>query len=77
MKLTSKGPGALPRKLREHGGRLPETEVSLEMAEDGVRIRPTAAARVQRLHEAIAGSRARADKGLRTADWMRLTRGDD
>lgn len=74
MKLTSKGPVALPRKLREHDGPLPETEVNSEMAEDGVRIRPPAAARVQRLREAIAGSRGRADKGLRTAEWVRLTR---
>jgi antitoxin PrlF len=74
MKLTSKGQVTIPRKLREHDGLLPETEVSFEMAEGGVLIRPTAAARVQRLREAIAGSRGRADKGLRTADWMRLTR---
>ncbi|MGQ0618862.1 MAG: AbrB/MazE/SpoVT family DNA-binding domain-containing protein [Panacagrimonas sp.] len=77
MRLTSKGHITIPQVLRERYGLLPDTEVSFEVASDGVRIRPAGAERMKRLRAAIAKSRGSATAGLGTDAIMRLARGED
>jgi AbrB family looped-hinge helix DNA binding protein len=73
-KITSKGQVTVPRRLRDHLGLKPGSEVDFELAEDGrVFLRPRGKAPESRFAR-LLGS---AGPGMTTDEIMALTRGED
>jgi antitoxin PrlF len=73
-RMTSKGQVTIPRRLREHLGLKPGSDVDFELAEDGrvfLRTRnPPPESRFARL-------RGSAEPGMTMDEIMTLTRGED
>jgi AbrB family looped-hinge helix DNA binding protein len=82
MRLTSKGQVTIPQGIRELAGLLPGSEVEFQFRNGQItleKVEPDAAIQRQRILSAInavAGS-ASAEPTLRTAEILRMTRGED
>jgi AbrB family looped-hinge helix DNA binding protein len=73
-KMTTKGQVTLPKRLRDHLGLKPGSDVSFELAEDGrvfLKTNPKAP------QSRFARLRGRAKVGMTTDELMALTRGED
>ena len=76
MRITSKGQVTIPREIRECGGFLPGTDVSLAMDADGtVRLKRVDAVSRPALAQAVTRLRGSAERRLSTEQIMALTRG--
>jgi antitoxin PrlF len=73
-KITTKGQVTIPRRLRDHLGLKPGSEVDFELAEDG---RVFLKTRNQAPESRFARLRGSAKLGLTTDELMALTRGED
>jgi AbrB family looped-hinge helix DNA binding protein len=73
-KMTSKGQVTIPRRLREHLGLKPGSDIEFELAEDG---RVFLKTRELPPESRFARLRGSAGPGMTTDEIMRLTRGED
>jgi AbrB family looped-hinge helix DNA binding protein len=73
-KMTAKGQVTLPKRLRDHLGLKPGSDVDFELAEDG---RVFLKTRNQAPESRFARLRGSAGPGMTTDEIMALTRGED
>jgi antitoxin PrlF len=73
-KMTTKGQVTIPRRLRDHLGLKPGSDVDFELAEDG---RVFLKTHNQAPESRFARLRGSAKLGLTTDELMALTRGED
>jgi AbrB family looped-hinge helix DNA binding protein len=73
-KMTSKGQVTLPKRLRDHLGLKPGSEIEFELAEDG---RVYLRTRDKAPESRFARIRGSAKRGMTTDELMALTRGED
>ena len=73
-KMTTKGQVTLPKRLRDHLGLKPGSDVSFELAEDGRVFLKTNRKAPQSRFARLRGS---AKLGMTTDELMALTRGED
>jgi antitoxin PrlF len=73
-KMTTKGQVTLPKRLRDHLGLKPGSDVSFELAEDGRVFLKTNPKAPQSRFASLRGS---AKLGMTTDELMALTRGED
>ena len=73
-KITSKGQVTIPRRLREHLGLKPGSEIEFELAEDG---RVFLQTRNPPPESRFARLRGSAKLGMTTDEIMALTRGEN
>ncbi len=77
MRITSKGQGTIPQKIRKQAGLLPHSEVEFEIVRGRVILR-LAGKRVTRGERGVARLRGTLKHTKRTTDeLMALTRGED
>jgi AbrB family looped-hinge helix DNA binding protein len=73
-KLTTKGQVTIPKRLRDHLGLEPGSNVEFELTDDGrVFLKP----HTEGPESSFARLRGSAKPGMTTDDLMRLTRGED
>lgn len=82
MRLTSKCQVTIPQKIREQAGLVPGSEVEFHFRNGQVLLEKIALDATQRRQRIIAtlgevAGSATANRELRTADILRLTRGED
>jgi AbrB family looped-hinge helix DNA binding protein len=73
-KMTSKGQVTIPKRLRDHLGLKPGSDIDFELADDG---RVLLRARLEAPESRFARLRGSAKPGMTTDELMALTRGED
>jgi AbrB family looped-hinge helix DNA binding protein len=84
-KITSKGQVTIPKRIRDHLGLKPGSEVEFQYAGDGrimlkadqdVGVKTRADRERKRMEKALAEIRGTLDLGMSTDEFMRFVRGD-
>jgi AbrB family looped-hinge helix DNA binding protein len=73
-KMTTKGQVTIPKRLRDHLGLKPGSDIDFEVAEDGRIFLKT---HLEAPESRFARLRGSAKLGMTTDELMRLTRGED